>query len=156
MTALETLQRCALFRDFTETGMRIFSGIAAERAVSAGSPLFVEDMLGESLLIVKTGKVHLTQRQAGGGDREVGEVGPFEHLGALSLLAPSVRLVTAVAATPCEVVELARSDFARLQPQKPQACLKLAMAIAADLARRVGESREPLREMLARAAQGRA
>jgi hypothetical protein len=45
------------------------------------------------------------------------------------------------------VVELGHRDFTRLQPQKPQACLKLALAIAADLATRVGEVRELVREL---------
>jgi CRP/FNR family transcriptional regulator, cyclic AMP receptor protein len=71
-------------------------------------------------------------------------LGPGEHLGELALLARSVRLVSAVAATPCEVVEIAQRDYYRLQPQKPQACLKLALAIAADLARQVAENRDAL------------
>ena len=45
-----------------------------------------------------------------------------------------MRLVSAVAATACEVLEITQRDFVRLQPQKPQACLKLALAIAQDLA----------------------
>jgi hypothetical protein len=62
-----------------------------------------------------------------------------------------VRLVSAVAATACEVVEITQRDFVRLQPQKPQACLKLALAIASDLATKVTENRDTLRELAARA-----
>ena len=58
--------------------------------------------------------------------------------------------VSAVAATQCEVIEINQRDFARLQPQKPQACLKLALAIAADVAAKVAENRELLRELPAR------
>jgi hypothetical protein len=61
-------------------------------------------------------------------------------------------MVSAVAATPCEVVEITQRDYHRLQPQKPQACLKLALAIAADLAARVGESRELIRGLATRPA----
>jgi len=45
------------------------------------------------------------------------------------------------------VLELAGRDFVRLQPEKPQACLKLALAIAGDLAARVAESREALQRL---------
>jgi CRP-like cAMP-binding protein len=149
MTTVEALQRSSLFRDFTETGLRIFASIAVEKSFPAGTPLFVENMVGESLFIVKSGTVRLTQRNAG-GDKDLGVVGPGEHLGELALLARTVRLVTAVASSPCEVVELAQRDFVKLQPQKPQACLKLALAIAADLAGRVTETRDALRDLAGR------
>jgi CRP/FNR family transcriptional regulator, cyclic AMP receptor protein len=151
MTALEALQRSTLFNDFTETGLRIFAAIAQEKVVPAGSPLFVESMVGESLFILKSGTVRVTQRSAE-GERELATLGAGEHLGEMALLGNSVRLVSAVAVTPCEVVEIAARDFARLQPQKPQACLKLALAITADLAGKVAENRELLRELAARRA----
>ena len=59
-------------------------------------------MVGESLFIVKSGTVRIIQRTAD-GERELGTLGPGEHLGELGVLAKSVRLVSAVAATPCEV-----------------------------------------------------
>jgi hypothetical protein len=52
-----------------------------------------------------------------------------------------------VAATACEVVEITQRDYYRLQPQKPQACLKLSLAIAADLAQRMNDSRDALRSL---------
>jgi CRP-like cAMP-binding protein len=149
MTAVEALGRAPLFKDFTETGLKIFAAISLEKGIPAGSPLFVENMVGESLFIVKSGTVRITQR-AGDGERELAVLGAGEHLGALAILGKSVRLVSAVAATPCEVLEITQRDFARLQPQKPQACLKLALAIAADLALKVAENRDALRDLPAR------
>jgi CRP/FNR family cyclic AMP-dependent transcriptional regulator len=153
MTALEALQRAPLFKDFTETGLKIFAAIAQEKAIPAGTPIFVENMVGESLFIVKSGTVRLTQKSAE-GERDLGTLGAGEHLGELALLAKSVRLVSAVAATQCEVLELTQRDFARLQPQKPQACLKLALAIAADLATRVADARDLVRELAPRKPSG--
>ena len=149
MTAEEALAKAALFRDFTETGLKIFASIAIEKAIPAGSPLFVESMIAESLFIVKSGTVRILQRTAE-GERELATLGAGEHLGELALLGKSVRLVSAVAASACEVVEITQRDFAKLQPQKPQACLKLALAIAGDLAAKVGQSRDVLRDLLSR------
>ena len=97
MTAVEALARAPLFKDFTETGLRIFAGIAQEKAIPAGSPIFVENMVGESLFIVKSGTVRITQRQGDGAERELAILGTGEHLGAMSLLGKSVRLVSAIA-----------------------------------------------------------
>jgi CRP-like cAMP-binding protein len=149
VTAVEALQRAPLFKDFTETGLRIFATIAVEKEVPAGAPLFVENMMGESLFIVKSGTVRISQKTAD-GERELATVGPGEHLGELALLGKSVRLVSAVAATACEVLEISQRDFVRLQPQKPQACLKLALAIAADVAQKVADNREQLRDLTRR------
>lgn len=146
MTAFEVFQRSALFRGFTEAGLRIFAGVAREGALPAGSPIFVEGAVGESLFLVKSGTVRVTLRGPD-GERELARLGAGEHLGAMALLARTVRLVSAVAATPCEVVELTHDDFSRLQPEKPQACLKLAVAIAADVAARMADNRELLREL---------
>ena len=148
MSAQEVLERCSLFKGFTEVGLRLFAGIAQEKSIPAGTPLFVENMVGESLFVVKSGAVRITQR-VDGAEKELAVVGPGEHLGALALLGKTVRLVSAVAATPCEVLELANRDFQRLQPEKPQACLKLALAIAADLAARVTEARDILQHFAA-------
>jgi CRP-like cAMP-binding protein len=153
MSAAETLARAPLFKDFTETGLKIFAAIAQAKAIPAGSPIFVENMVAESLFIVKSGTVRITQR-VGDGEKELAILGAGEHLGAVALLGKSVRLVSAVAATPCEVLEITQRDFARLQPAKPQACLKLALAIAADLAQRVAENRDALRELPARSKPG--
>ncbi len=149
MTAVEALQRSALFREFTETGLKIFAAVAQEKAIPAGTPLFVENMVGESLFIVKSGSVRISQKGAE-GERELAVLGAGEHLGELALLGRSVRLVSAVAVTPCEVLEITQRDFARLQPQKPQACLKLAIAIAADLAAKVADNRDLVRELAAK------
>jgi CRP-like cAMP-binding protein len=153
MTALAALQRSVLFKDFSETGLRIFAEIAQQKALPAGTPLFVENMVGESLFIVKSGTVRVTQRTAD-GERELGILGPGEHLGEVALLGKGVRLVSAVAATPCEVLELAHRDFFRKAAEKPAACLKLALAIAADLAAKVAENRELLRELPGRKPTG--
>ena len=48
MTALEALARAPLFKDFTETGLRIFAAIAQEKTIPAGSPIFVGGLPGGS------------------------------------------------------------------------------------------------------------
>ena len=151
MTVVEALQRAPLFKDFGEAGIRTLAEIVRERQLPAGSPLFVEDAVGESLFVVVEGSVRLTQRGAG-GERELATVGPFEALGELGLLARTVRLVTAVAATDCTVLELGRREFFRKAQEKPITCLKLAAVVAGELAQRVAENRDALRGLAGRKA----
>jgi CRP-like cAMP-binding protein len=153
MTAAEALARAPLFKSFTDIGLSVFAAIAHERSLAAGAPLFVQGDDAEALYVVKSGALRLVQRTAA-GERAVATLGPGEHVGELSVLAPGVRLVSATAATTTEVLELSRRAFFRAAQEKPQACLKLSLLIAADLSRRIGESRELLHDALARAAHG--
>ncbi len=149
MTKVEALQRSQLFKDFTETGLRIFAELAQAKAIPAGSPIFVENMVGESLFVVVSGTVKLTQKTSD-GEKELATVGPGEHLGEVALLGRSVRLVSAVAATQCEVLEISHRDFFKKASEKPAACLKLALAIGAGLAAKVAESRDLVSEIVAK------
>lgn len=154
MTPVETLARCALFQDFTDTGIRILASVAQERSLPEGAPIFVEGMLGDSLFVVRRGRVRLGLRAADGRDRGLATLGEGEHFGELSLVCPDVpRLVSAVAATPVDLLEIRHRDFAKLQTQKPQACLKLVLAIAGTFGKRVSDNRETFRQWLVPAAR---
>lgn len=150
MSIAEALRRAPLFQGFSDTGLAIFASIALERSAPAGAVIVREDAPSESLFLIRSGTVRLVQR-GNAGDHDLGTLSAGGHLGSLALLAPGPSLVSAVAATDAELIELRARDFGRLQPQKPQACLKLALAIAADLARTAAEARAPLRDAVRRA-----
>jgi CRP-like cAMP-binding protein len=152
MTVLEALQQAPLFKDFSEAGLQTFAQIAQGRLVPAGKPLFVEDTAGDSLFVVMAGSVRITQRTAG-GERELATLGPGEHLGDVALLTKTVRLVSAVAATDCEILEVTRREFFKKAQEKPVTCLKLMAVIAGELARRVAENKDALRDLAARKGQ---
>jgi CRP/FNR family cyclic AMP-dependent transcriptional regulator len=140
-----TLQKCALFKDFSETGLAILASIAASRTLPAGSPLFVEGMAADAFFIIKAGAVKITVKNET-GDALVGLLGVGEALGQLALLgSSSSRLSTATAEGTAEVIEIRQSDFVKLQAQKPQACLKLMMAIATQIGDYLNENRDILR-----------
>jgi CRP-like cAMP-binding protein len=155
MTALEALARAPLFEGMSETGLRIFAGVAIERSLEGGARLFGQGDAAESLYVVKSGGLRLLAATAA-GQRELATIGPGESVGELALLAPGVRLVSATAAGPTEIIEIERRAFFKVAPEKPQACLKLSLLIAASVSRRVGETRAALEGALARAAQGSA
>lgn len=145
------LKGCPLFKDFTDTGLQIIAGIATERNFPKGVPLFVENMVADSMLILTAGRVKLTARGPGGEEVTLGtEVGPGEVLGELSIIQPSQRMCTATASTGVTAVELRHADFQRLMAQKPQACLKLLMAIVGTFGQKIQDSRNVLKQLLSK------
>lgn len=152
MTTLEALQHAPLFKDFHVSGLETFAEIASTRNVPEGTPLFVEGGTGDALLVVVGGKVRISQRSSG-GDHEIGTLGPGDHLGDLGLLARTRHLVSAVAATECEVLELTRRAFFKKAQEKPVTCLKLVAVLASELARRIEENQDALRRLAPRRAR---
>ncbi|HEY8210804.1 MAG TPA: cyclic nucleotide-binding domain-containing protein [Myxococcaceae bacterium] len=148
----DALKGCALFKDFTDTGLQILAGIGTERNYPKGVPLFVENMVADSMLIITAGRVKLTARGGAGEEITLGtELNPGDVLGELSLINPSQRMCTATASTGVTAIELRHADFQRLVAQKPQACIKLLMAIVTSFGQKVQDSRGPLKQLLSKA-----
>jgi CRP/FNR family transcriptional regulator, cyclic AMP receptor protein len=140
------LSKCALFKDFSETGLAILSSIAALKALPAGAPLFVEGMAADAFFVIKSGAVKITAKGENGGETMIGLLGVGQALGQLSLIGTAgTRLSTATAEGAAEVIEIRQSDFVKLQAQKPQACLKLMMAVATQIGEYLNENKDLLR-----------
>lgn len=144
------LKACPLFRGFTDTGLAIIAQICVQRAYPAGTPLFVENMVSDAMLILVDGRVTLSCTTARGEPVMMGEVGHGDWLGELSLIHPGQRLCTATALTPVWAYEVRHVDFQRLLGQKPQACIKLLMAICAGVGQKVTENRDALKALVAK------
>jgi CRP-like cAMP-binding protein len=151
MAAVASLRSCALFKDFTHTGLQIIAGIAAERSFPKGAPLFVENMPSDSLLVVSSGKVKLTATNGVGEQVAMGELGPGDCLGELSLIRQGQRLCTATAILEVTALEIRHADFQKLFGEKPQACLKLLMAIVSLFGEKVAENRDAFKSLLVKA-----
>ena len=148
MAAVDVLRASALFRGFTETGIQILAGIAIDRAFPTGTPLFVEDAVSDTLILIAEGQVRLSARSASGEAVLLGKLGPGHALGALSLITQGRRMCSAIAASRVSAVEIRHGDFQQLLGKKPQACLKLLMNIVGDLGHRLQDNRESLRSLL--------
>lgn len=150
MATADGLRACALFKGFTDTGLTILAGIATERVYPKGVPLFVENMVADTLLILVEGKVAISATNTAGEDVDLGELTRGDYLGELSLIQQGQRLCTATAASQVTALEIRHADFQRLMGQKPQACIKLLMGICSTFGQKVLDNREALRALLPR------
>lgn len=148
MGDIETLKACNLFRGFSEAGLTLIAKIVRARSIPAGTPIFVENMVAESMFIIRMGVVHLSIKNASGQDVVLDKLTTGEAFGELSLIIGGHRMITATAGTDCELLEIPRRDFAKLQKQKPQACLKLMISIVNQFGKRLAASRDHLKPLL--------
>jgi CRP-like cAMP-binding protein len=142
------LKASPLFAGFTDTGLSILAGITAPHNYPQGTPLFVENMMSDSLLIIVEGRVTLSAKNKVGTEVTLGEIGAGDYLGELSLITPGQRMCTATATTPVRALEIRQADFQKLLTLKPQACVKLLMGIVARFGKKVADNKDALRSLL--------
>lgn len=148
MTAPDVLKASPLFKGFTATGVQIIANISNPRTFPQGVPLFVESMVADAMFVVGEGQVRLTTRNKGGEEVAVGELGPGDWLGELSLIQPGQRLCTATALTKVSALEIRHADFQKLLTAKPQACVKLLMSIVSLFGQKVLDNKDTFKALL--------
>jgi len=124
MDVFSVLTQSPLMSGFSADGVRIIQAASVQRQFPAGTPIFVEQMLGESAFIVGSGRVGLFL-----GNENLGNLEAYESFGEMSLIRPGPRKIGARSTTALEVIEIRRSNFLEVQKQRPQACLKLLLNI---------------------------
>jgi CRP-like cAMP-binding protein len=146
---LRVLQSAALFKGFTDTGLQIVGSIAQQKQIPAGTPLFVENMIGDGLFIIADGMIRIAVRGPQGQEMTLTVLGPGESLGEAALLRAGPRLCSATAEVPSTVIEISRRDIAVLQRTKPQACLKLMMGVVDVIGAKMREAQGEYRNYIA-------
>ncbi len=150
MDKTEALRQCPLFKGFTKVGLRIIASIAQEKHLESGTTIFMEGTDAESMFVVQAGEVGVFLDNDDQERSELARMGPHQSFGELALLTSGGRrLASTRALTDVVLLEIQSKDFARLQSKKPQACLKLLMAIVRDLGDRLSEGRDSLKSALA-------
>src|SRR5205085_9149423 len=102
----------------------------------------VENMMSDSMLVIVEGKVKLSTRDKAGAEHPLGEVGPGDWLGEISLINTGQRMCTATAHTYVRALEMRQSDFQKTLALKPQACIKLLMSICTRFGQKVADNKD--------------
>ena len=157
MDRFAALRGSLLLREFSDVGVRILADACEERSVGRGTYAFRAGEASNALYFIGRGTLQLQIREGG---QALGEVKSGDTLGNFALLAEGEHLLSAWAVSDVELAVLERAAFENLRKQKPQATLKLLLALAQDFGERLRDASGPLREFLAwqvskRQAEGR-
>lgn len=140
-----SLRAVPLLREFTDVGIRILAEASQQKSVGRGTYAFRGGDPSDSLYFVAKGTLQLLPRDGGAS---LGEVMSGDTLGGFSLLVGGEHLLSALASTDVELLQLPRDAFEELKKSHPRTALKLTIALAQDLAERLREAKGPLREFL--------
>lgn len=130
---IRALSGVELFREFTQDQLRLLAFGAETLTLSAGKLLYREDQPAESGFVVTRGTVVLF-REIDGERRVVMEASEGTLLGAMALIAQTMRPTSAVAGTDCDVLRVNRTLFRRILVEYPETAAQLHAQISAEFA----------------------
>ena len=139
------LRASQLLSEFTDVGLNILGELATQRSVGKGLFAFRAGEPSEALSFVVKGTLQLVPRDS---TAPLAEVGAGDTIGGMSLLVEGEHVVSALAASDVELLEISRPVFEGMKKTHPRTALKLTLALAQDLAERLRGAKAPLREFL--------
>lgn len=137
---LAALRPLALLAPLSDAQVAELAAGSRELAYAPGELLLQEGAAGDSLLVIRSGLLAVSVRDAAGQILTVAERGPGEIVGEMSLLTGEPRSATVRALTEARVLELDKAAFAGVLLGDPS----IAEALSTILVRRVLEQKSRL------------
>lgn len=140
MNTADFLATVPLFRSLAPAEVAAFAGLAREKSYPKGSVILFEDDPGDSLFVVREGRVKVVLVAEDGREVILGILGVGEHFGELSLIDDQPRSAHVVAMEESSLLVLRRDDFRRRVEQNPA----VAWALLIELSRRLRRADEKI------------
>ncbi len=142
------IRGCTLVKGLDDGDLALLSDAFHEKAMSEGTTVFIENMPGESLYLVKQGAVQISKMMAEGEEKTVIILGPEEVFGEMAIISGGHRTATARIAETARLLSMNKKDFESLCDRHPRLGIKLMRNIIGMFSERIRESEEDYREML--------
>lgn len=130
---VDFLATVALFNGLDRTELERFAEVTREKSYPKGSVILFEDDPGDSLFVVRDGRVKVVLIGEDGREVILGVLGPGEYFGELSLIDDRPRSAHVIAMEDSNLLVLRREDFRRRVESSPN----VAWALLTELSRRL-------------------
>lgn len=140
MNTADFLLTVPLFKSLGAAEVANFAQLAREKSYPRGSVILFEDDPGDSLFVVREGRVKVVLVAEDGREVILGILGVGEHFGELSLIDDQPRSAHVVAMEDSTLLVLRREDFRRRVEQNPA----VAWALLMELSRRLRRADEKI------------
>lgn len=145
---IKILQDSLLFQDLTKPECEILAALLNSKNIREGNVVFLENMPGESLYVIKKGTVKISRMFTSGREKTVVVLGVDDIFGELAIFDEGERSVSAFVAEDAELLCLTKKDFELLCKEQPALALKISINIIRLFSRRVRESQKDYQKLL--------
>jgi len=116
---VELLRSMDIFQDLPEDRLQEIAALLEEQRVPAGTTLFREGDVGDSMLIVTAGRVRISTRDSAGRELTLAIFGDGEFFGETGVLTGGPRTADATAEVDSGVLVLRKDEFDKYLAQNP-------------------------------------
>jgi len=134
------LSRVPVLAELPAEDLERISQVAHPRRFAAGEAVFREDDASSTCYVVRSGRARAVREHADGRQLALATFGPGDIFGELAMFDDERRSATVEAIEPLETLAILGSELRRCMEQQP----RLAIALAASLARRLRATNERL------------
>lgn len=139
----------SMLRGFSDDDLKNLAAVCERRLMDEGTTIFIENMPGEALFLIRKGIVRISRMFAEGDEKILVVLGPEDIFGEMAIIDGLSRSATARVAEDAELISLKKTDFENLCKNSPDLALKMVMNIVKVFSKRVREANDEYREMLA-------
>jgi len=137
-----------LLQGLAEEELARLAGLCELREMGEGTTVFIENMPGESLFLVRKGTIRISRMFGEGDEKTLVVLGPEDFFGEMAVIDGLPRSATARVAEDAELISLKKPDFEKLCQEDAALALKLLTNIAKVFSRRVREANDEYRDLL--------
>ena len=143
-----TIKGSTMLQGFSDEDLSKLAVFCEMREMAEGTTVFIENMPGESLFLVKKGTIRISKMFAEGDEKTLVVLGPEDIFGEMAVIDGLPRSATARVAEDADLVSLKKKDLERLCREDAALALKLVSNIVKVFSKRVREANEEYRDML--------
>ena len=136
------------FDDLAPEEMEVVEKSGSFANARAGTSIVEEGQAGTSFFLLLSGTAEVRKIIRNSEFRKLEELGPCGVFGEFTFLGVEKRSAHVVAITDCTMLEFQRDAFTALMNKNPQIGLKFYRALAFDLARRLANSDDVLKDLI--------
>jgi len=142
------LKRLNLFSDLESPALLKLSKHFKERVFKEGETVFSEDSIGNSMMIITSGEVRVSQKSDPGNEEALIILKKGDLFGEMGLLEDLPRSATVIAHTNVVMLEIARADFLDYLSKESDAGVKILLKLSRILSSRLRETDTKLKTFI--------
>ncbi|MHB8708440.1 MAG: Crp/Fnr family transcriptional regulator [Desulfuromonadales bacterium] len=146
--AFDVIRGSTMLQGMNDADLSRLAEFCEERQMAEGTTVFIENMPGESLFLIRRGTIRISKMFAEGDEKTLVVLGPEDIFGEMAVVDGLPRAATARVAEDADLISLKKKDFEVLCNNDPALALKLVMNIVRIFSKRVREANDEYREML--------
>lgn len=142
------IKNSIMLQGFSDEDFGKLAAFCEMREMAEGTTVFIENMPGESLFLVKQGTIRISKMFAEGDEKTLIVLGPEDIFGEMAVIDGLPRSATARVAEDAKLISLSKKSLEQLCRDDAALALKLVSNIVKVFSKRVREANEEYRDML--------